>query len=326
MTSRNYSSREELVTNNRISSVVRSAIDVDCAGRCTVADNFIYVTAAPSQAVVRIDCEDNSVRDNYIHVTNGAVAAVVGIQFRAWGNSAVGNHLLFANASYAHLGIDAQQGDHNISGNFVLNESETPSNVGSKGIVLYNINNVCSGNYINAFDYGIDMTGADDSTVNGNFFYNNRIGVDISTCTKCSVSGNAFAGGVHHILSQSDSFTSDLTINANTFSGNSGHTIVARSLRRSIISNNKFTEDFKSASQSAIYLHTSSGTNYTSRNVINGNNITWGGNAGMSIYGIRENSPNDGPNLITGNLVLDATTAQISTQHASSVTADNMVT
>jgi hypothetical protein len=75
----------------------------------------------------------------------------------------------------------------------------------------------------------------------------------------------------------------------------------------------------------AILLNTVSGTNYAYYNTISGNTITSTA-VNKHKYGVRENSVNDGPNIVANNIALNAVTAQISVQHGSSITPNNLTT
>ena len=70
-------------------------------------------------------------------------------------------------------------------------------------------------------------------------------------------------------------------------------------------------------------LLTSTGTAYSIYNKVADNTIK-STVTNKHSYGIRENSANDGPNIITGNVALNAATAQISTQNTSSIVANNL--
>jgi len=73
----------------------------------------------------------------------------------------------------------------------------------------------------------------------------------------------------------------------------------------------------------AIYLSTQGGSNHAHHNIIEGNRIfSIEGNKHQ--YGIREEDANQDYNIITGNNVTDAVTANISTQGVNDVVANNI--
>lgn len=144
---------------------------------------------------------------------------------------------------------------------------------------------------------GFDITGGDCS-ITGCSSYGNITGISLSTGNNNVVSGSTITENVNHGINCDSS--------NNTISGNniSSPTVLA-------VDN----------TYSGILIGNSA---TSTRNVITGNRINGDGATNDYAYGIREQAAADDYNLVVGNIVTGADTAQISLQGSNSVSANNI--
>jgi len=321
-----YNNRDTIIHNNLIIDSRSWYIYTDYDG-IQIEGNMCIVNNNPTAPIIITRSTGGIVRNNTVIVKDSVTTATVALDIDNWGYQVTGNYIFFDNANYAHIGIKCDNSsDAQITGNFILNIDETATDVGSIGIICTQTNNVISGNYINAFDVGLYADGMLDTTVNGNFFYNCVIGIDVSGARVSSITANVFDGSDYNIISQTNSYTSNLSIANNSFVTTRKDAIVMRSFKFcSVIGNTfKWIGLLANDTYSSIILKTVSGTNYSKYNTIQGNVFEHQSANNKPKYNIREDSVNDGANIITGNVAIEAVTEQISTQHVLSDVSHNI--
>lgn len=309
-------SRNHVVNPNGTGEVILSE-----ANNSIVQDNVVEIlTSDPVGPVIKTAGHHVSIANNVIHVEASSTVALIGIQSTT--NCVVtGNDISFendeANVAISTGGVSEQQ----IVGNSMTNTGSRPG--GAMGISMSASTEITvTGNYIQGFNTGIDASSVIDVTISGNTIWDNDLSVDISEAQSLAITGNSFeAQGLseNFIASTSNNYTEHVAITGNSFYNAGGGDIVLRSCRYCVVSGNNFRD---SDGDAAVKLNTVSGTNYSHHNTIDGNVFAGGG----PDFIIRENSVNDGPNIITSNIALGATMSQISTQHGSSVVANNITT
>lgn len=237
---------------------------------------------------VYVDANTSSVIGNVL-IGNGSQNYYTGI---AGGRIVIGNHLTMPD-SFAGRAI--YQGPAGTPDQIIDNYIYMGANAASSAIGIYGAGE-CVGNRIE-FGTGADVasTGIRNGCdlVVGNQVMKAGIGIKVGSSTV--VNGN--------VLSQ-------IRTNAITLDGVSKSTVTGNSIQSPGMETND--------TYSGILL-----TNTATNNIINGNTIS-SNQSNKHKYGIREASSSDDKNIITSNQALNAVTAQISTQGASTVSANNV--
>lgn len=319
------SSGEVIVRGNYIHNPGVNAIYMEGSATAKISDNVIVITNDPTSFLIRTN-NVAIVTDNKIFVTDTNTQALTAIRFQAPASIIANNEIIFESAA-AHVGIAQNTGPSGcvINGNTLTLESPTS---GSIGMDLSSTFADClvTNNTLEGWDTGFYLDSAVDVSLNTNFIFNTSTGIDISAADNCALVGNQFDGVTACITSLSNSPTTYISINGNTFYNCTQDAVNMRSMQYCTVAGNTFnligvgTND----TYSGVLLNTVSGTNYAKYNTI-ANNTFASAAANKPKYNIRENSSNDGPNIVIGNICLNAQTAQISTQHASSQVANNIV-
>ncbi len=281
----------------------------DCGGAalyaaypCAIDGNGIYISTNPSEALIILDSSDPigcTGNEMVIYSTNSA--AVTGIEVNATHMTITGNTIQFESSGFAHVGIDINgQSDCNVSGNTIVNYDLLGTGV------------ITGSGYAN--------------NITGNNFYGFAITVDFSGAEDTSITANTIQNGSYGISAINASIKRGFTIGNNNIYYMEKTAIHLEGVSKATVSGNKlrFIGILTNNTYDGIIL-TSTGTAYSTANVVTDNNIsTPSGNKHR--YGIRENSSNDGGNLISDNIVTDAVTANISTQGATTVAIGNIPT
>lgn len=248
--------------------------------------------------------------------------------------------ILFGNHSSAMTVIyDAVQSSI-VSGNQINNEVYT-ADIG----IVVNSQYYCtvSSNVLNWFNFttgsvGINIGAGQYNTVSGNVTYSIETGVVCSggASTICNnlinsattafvltgaieitVSGNALDLTDQAVVAVNTARKDGLVINGNVFTNSNAHGVASmidlKGVGYSIISSNRI----RCTNTNGILLQ-STGTAYSINNVITGNII----NAGTN--GIKENSANEGPSIITSNIVTAGAGTQIVTAHTGTDVSHNI--
>lgn len=283
-----------------------------------ISANSIIVDSNPSAACIFVDSSDpQTVTGNHILVVSGNSAAVVGVQVDASGMVVSGNTIQFE-TNQAHIGIKVTSGDYQtISGNNIV---EYDGTVGSFGIqfTTARLHVTITGNILYQFETGIGFNGGslESASIAGNSFLC-RYGLILTDCTSVSVTGNSFYdyGAGEAIKAVNTARKDQISIVGNTFEAYNNDVISLQGVGYSTVANNVMG----CTGTNAIFL-TSAGVAYSIYNSITGNVIE-----GACTNGIKENSVNDGPSVIIGNIVPSATnkivSAHVSTDVSHNITA-----
>jgi hypothetical protein len=330
-----FNAINSIVSNNIVEKA--SVIFIESRAVSTTVNNNTIHIAANLTPDYGIAITDNSIVSNNI-INVGAIGVQIGdgngvIQTYGNNNSIIGNSIFFANTTYAHWGIVTENTQFEtrdiVTGNTIVNLSGTPDHAEATAIQLSGAGNTCNSNQITGFAKGISDYQSESlshSTITANTFTNvNYPIIFLAECTNINISDNIITNCIIGISDTSNMLSSHLIITGNNIDSSKNEAIILRSTQNSVVSNNVITNAGASANNTyaAILLTTVSGTNYSKNNVISGNTI----NSTISNkhkYGIRENSANDGANVITNNNVLGAATANISTQNTRSDVSHNI--
>ncbi len=308
-----------VVSNNTILDSYKYGVYLEAVLYSSVEGNVFTIPNNISVAVIYGDSGSflNAITGNAITVTSATTAAVTGIKLDGGYNNLANNVLEF-DSSFAHIGIHiAGAGQMNIGEN-ILHTNQTSGTVGIKATTSQ-FSNIC-GVFFDGWDISIDLSGGSCSGMsitNCSIINPLAKAIDVSGGDDISIVNCHFDTPTLGIVSTTDDYTNNITITGNTFSSTGEEAIIVRSGRYWTITGNTFAG---CGSTSVIWLRTVSGTNYSVYNVISGNTFR----ATSASYNIREDSTNDGPNVITNNIALGASTAQISTQHASTDVSHNI--
>ncbi len=315
-----------LVDGNTIRGCAARFISVS-ARLNIISNNFLYANADVSEAMIVLNSGGQvvDIHDNTIQIENGPTAAVTCIKSSTWGANIFDNLILIENVNFGHKAIDASGGEASIQGNYIFNEAEGGNNNGSRGMIIGTTTNAICGNYIDGFDTAIECFNCNAPNITGNMLINSGVGLEIALSIGGVVSGNAFNSNTVGLQTSSTSFTTGLSITGNTFYVTSHEAIIAKSMKHCAITGNVFKDSGRAANNTyaSVLFMTSSGTNYSTGNTVTGNTFSSTA-ANKPSYNIRENSVNDGPNIVACNVASNAVTSQISLQHGSSIDANNL--
>lgn len=275
--------------------------------------NTCVVKNNPTASIIKVTASDPQiVNNNQIFHYIGSTAGIVGIEIDTNAVTCVGN--LFQNErNYVDVGIQVNANKQylNISGN-ILNDYYT--NSGGIGIDASAGpgNSIFNNNCILGFYKPMDFTGCIGVVISGNQISNTGENIPITNGSELTISDNFFEGS--GITAVNTARKDAIVITGNTFA--SGAFVTLQGIGYSIISNNKF---YNSSGTNSVLI-TSTGTAYSIYNTLVGNNIS-----NTSTNGIKENSANDGPNIILGNIVKGPTNP-IVTAHANTDASHNITT
>ena len=323
-----------IVLNNRVETSLTDFIRVD--GISSIIDGNIITVGATFTGDYPIAITDKTtVSNNTIYI--GDLADPIGdgngiIQSYGKYNSIINNSMYFTNLDVGHWGICTEapsgEGQNLISGNVIINIAGSPNHIDSRAIQLADNNNVCTSNHIIGFEYGVrdyQNNEWNNNTISSNMFYNVSYPIYFTEGSSLAISSNVLKNCKTGIFKTGNGASKYITISANSIFDCDNEAMILRSIQYSTISGNSIADAGNTADDTyaAISLITASGTNYSSYNTLTGNIITSGA-ANVQKYGIRENSANDGPNIVVGNTCTMAGTANISLQHVSSINEHNI--
>lgn len=290
----------------------------DNQGQNDIFCNIIYCTNNPttnySNGLIFSASSYTNIIGNILYVDTGNTAPVYAINPNSTDVVCADNFVYF-NTSFAHLGIINESTNQVIINNNVKMNGSAANSV---GIQCYGDESNISGNRINGFAIAL-TTQAFSQTINNNKISNSLSGVLITNAQNCSISNNVFdTVSGYGIEALNTVQKTGFSICGNTFSFMGGDGIYLQGITQSSISNNVLR---LGTTTNAIFV-TSTGTAYSVYNTIIGNNIS---SSGVITNGIKENSVNDGPNIINGNIIKNCTnpivTANVSTDISHNITA-----
>lgn len=290
-----------------------------------VANNHIEVANNPSSSVIlRVSSSQSEVSGNVIEVRSGNTAALTAINIGADNVNTNGNYVYFG-TSQAHIGLSVSNGYSSITNNSVQGQGG-----GTEiGFQISASEAMVTGNTVFQMGTGMDCTGCDTCVFSNNNMTSIQGKAMILTGTLlCEVIGNKIDSCEYgiYIANTSTATRKQLNISNNLISSITKEGIFLQGVTYSIVSGNKLAQVGTGTNNTyaGIFI-TSTGVAYSVYNVISNNHVdTTNGNAQK--YGIRENSTNDGPNVIVGNICIGAGTTNISPQHASTDTSHNITT
>lgn len=299
-----------LVSNNYITNPGEQVINV--GGPSEFYNNKIIITNNPTGILIDIANVDAVVRNNFIKVTTGNTNPVTVIKVN--GDSVCGDNVMHFVTAEAHKAITAIQSEFSLTGNYIRMETIV---AGSIGIEVNGATDfVLSGSFIYGCALAIDAAGSRDGIITANDIWFNTNAIDVTESDMSTITGNTFEDADSCVFSTSDNYTEWITVTGNSFL-NTGDTILLRSMRYCTVTGNAFHGTGTTAS---VLFKTVSGTNYSKYNTVTGNTLA----SGSGSYQIREDSTNDGPNIVIGNVALGASLAQISTQNANTDVSHNI--
>ena len=312
-------------TGNKITlssnTIVNCSTPISIIGTSVnISQNYIAVDGNITTAAIYLEAGDNIVNGNSVVDLGNVTNVIVGID--VWGNrNIISNNRFYFDSNYAHKGIVGHTPSYiDIVGNvFYSNDWGTVS--GSVGISAINGggSNI-SNNLIYDFETAISVTSS-QNRCSENIIYSCDIGI-ASQASNTVISGNDLYGKGSAAGDGISSTGSNCSIVGNNiyYFGYNGIKVDGgdkNSISSNVITNCGGTTD---NTYSGILI-----TGTSTYNVITGNNIT-GSQANNPKYGISEATSNDGPNIITSNICLDAQTSQISALHASTDVSHNITT
>jgi parallel beta-helix repeat protein len=302
-------SQYSLAQGNNIISTASSGINA-LSAFVTINANFVYYNHDSSTGYAAIESggSSNIISNNFIvlKLNNN-----VGIKTRLE-NMVIGNLICSdtgtGNTSYGIWAVDRVT----VIGNSVH---------------VANDNNVCYGVYMYAGSYNGQMR------IENNMFFNCQVAITSGGYRICdTIIANNYLEDYTNAHQEGillGSSTAAKTSYGNIITGNviknfGKEGIKLTNFGYSTISNNTIYNAGRLTDNTyAAILLQAGGVGYSIYNVLSGNIIN-NDNAKDPAYGIRENSANDGPNIVTSNVVLNCDTANISLQHVSSINANNL--
>lgn len=295
---------------------------------CQMVGNYFFVNTNPTHIIYQ-GGQWGQVLENYMFITTGNTAATYGVYMDNSSYQNVINNTMIFNTNYAHVGVYTNQYNVQITGNYII-ANNVP--VGSIGIKLDGApQGTCNNNYFLGIELGIDMSASTEEMVSQNMFFYTGNGILLTYCSNIDIIGNHFvsyaANAGYGFKSLSTSTVNGINISNNNIERCGEDAIYLQCATRCTIMGNTLLSVGKKTDNtySGIYLG-GSGAVYSTYNIVSGNNINGISAAGgiHAKYCIRENSANDGPNIITNNICLNAGTTQISAQHASTDVSHNI--
>lgn len=314
------------ITDNVISYLTTNAVNI-ASDNNLVSDNHITSAGASASEAIFITGQTNSIVGNKIDVPSGFVAPV-GIYFEAANNTTIAdNSITSVENDGLTLGIGGGGENFLIANNSVVNLDGTPTGGSTVGVyIISGLSGSITGNSVDFLDAGVVIEDCLNIAVSGCKIRGCTIGISVAgVISSCSISGNSLSYCQVGLTGSDANFKTSLSITGNVFDSCSNSSLEANSFRYCSIIGNTFLES-KNDISSALIFNVVSGTNYPQYNTVNGNTFRFTGIGTAPTYNIREETSDMGPNVIVGNTALGASTGQISTQHGSSVSANNLTT
>lgn len=285
---------------------------------CNVTGNTVEINNNPSGSGIELTSSDpQQCTANTIFIYSGNTSAVTSIKITAPSTTVTGNNLQSeSTGSPAHTAIDIQADHCTVSGNAITQYQFTGS-----GIKLNTTDVTVSGNMVYGYAKGINGDNSFRAVIANNHI-DCTTGVSLIDAVWCTVTGNHLKGGTGiGINVGGTTFFCRCTITGNSIEEFGQEGIVLRKVTKSTISNNTIRDCGQTTNNTYAGIILRNGD--SSYNTLQGNVIE-SGEANKHSYGIRENASGDGPNIIVGNIALNAVTAQISTQNTSSDVSHNI--
>lgn len=170
--------------------------------------------------------------------------------------------------------------------------------------------------------YGFQIYVVTDEVILNNVIsdYNGTTGFDISDTKKASLNNYSARYNGSYGVRMHGNYVDENRVIGGLITNSGKHGIFCQGINKCIILGNNLKDNSQDANDTYSDIHLQDTSTY---NNINSNNIDCT-ETNKSKYGIREASSNDDYNLIDGNIVQNAVTANISTQGANTVTGDNI--
>lgn len=300
--------------------------------KCLVEGNFIssFTSSVANKAAIADFGGSSRIMNNSVNISG--TTSVIGIDSEASNATIVGNNINISNSG-THVGIRVWGRRSSAFGNYIGgNYGSANSQI---GISVSSLDSIINSNIIEAvgvLQYGIKTDATSDNCSDCQIVNNQLVlcnyGVysDIPL-TRVSIRGNQFRGNsnsVNGIFVVATSASSYLKIIENTISSAYNDAIILGAVSNSLINGNIIKDCGQTTTNTyaGIYVKTNNSIAST-YNTISNNQIN-STTANKLKYCIREDSSSDGPNIAIGNIALNAVTAQISTQHVSTVSANNI--
>lgn len=290
-----------------------------------VTNNHIEVDNNPTNSViVKMGSSQCELASNVIEVRAGNSAALTAIQIGADNVNVNGNYVYFG-TSQAHIGITGFNGYASITNNSIQGQGAGTET----GFSLSASEAMITGNTVFNMGTGMDLSNCDTCVIsNNNMITIQGKGIILSGCVLCEVIGNKVDSAQYgiYIANTSTATRKQLNISNNLLSSITKEGIYLQGVTYSIISGNKLSQTGTGTNNTyaGIFI-TSTGAAYSVYNVVTNNHVDTT-NANKPSYGIRENSTNDGPNEVIGNICIGMGTAGVSLQHVSSDNSHNITT
>lgn len=309
-----------IVIGNTILNPVTSAIVLKREGGIAQA-NYIEIGNNPTAVVINLNYNNTFALGNLIKVMTGNTAAVTGIGMNAGYSRAENNEVLFL-TYYAHKGIvsNGQNGIKIIANRVDFGNTVTASSVGIEmsGDEMPTIIN----NAINMADTGIDAGGMYGwGQISNNTIFKCKQGINLNGADQTSINGNTIyinSGGTYGIKTTTKS--EELQINNNLIYGAVQDAIYLVASTYCTIVGNKMIDCCLGTDNTyaGIYLSGTSRYNTIVGNVFRSSSVN------NPKYGIREAAAADGANVIIGNVILSAETENISVQNVNTDVSHNI--
>jgi len=312
---------------NYVASFASTGIDSSVPGE--IASNTIHINSnITGYGIYTRTSDPQLITGNTVFIFTAPTQATTAMFIDGDNTTVTGNSIQFeTSGTYNHIGIDSTADYVVITGNNI-----TEYNLAGTGIRSSSggDNLTISGNNILGFNLGINGNSIRYSSINGNVIQSGT-SIDLTDAFIIQVADNVLIGNgnanSYGIFVSGTSFAiKQFSITGNIIREHKKEGIYLAATSYSTISNNVITNVGQGTNDtySGILLKSVS-TSHSTYNVINGNTIT--SDAGSKHkYGIREDASTDGPNIVTSNIALNAVTTQISTQHGSTVSTNNITT
>jgi hypothetical protein len=303
------SSWQAVVSGNHVSEFTFEGISSNVP--CNITGNSVYQRNGTGNLGIYIFSSDpNQCTANTIFVYDNVSFVFTGIYCTAASSTITGNNIQYeSSASPAHKGILLGADKISCTGNSITQYQFTGTGIVRSG----NPNHLTiTGNMITGFNNGIDITGVTYGICDGNAIRCN-FGIIATDSNQCIISNNSIytntATGSQIAIYANNASTCTITITGNSIERSGVEVIYLAKVTKSIISNNRIFNGGRNISSAGILL-----TGTSTYNTIAGNTIYT--SSGSYTYGIREAAAADGPNTITGNILLNWSTAAIGDQNS----------
>jgi hypothetical protein len=307
-----------VVTGNHVSEFTFEGITSSTPANIT--GNSVYQRNGTGNLGIYLASSDpQQCTANTIFVYDNVSFVFTGIYCVTASATITGNNIQYeSSTSPAHKGILIGADKVACTGNSITQYQFTGTGIIRSGSPNYV---TISGNIITGFATGIDMTSMFYSTCNGNTV-NCNTGIIATSSTHCIISSNSIYGNTVSSGSAVGIYVNNASTNVITVTGNAIYRtalegIYLAKITKSIISDNKIYNGSQTTGSAGILL-----TGTCTYNTITGNTVHASSN--IYTYGIREASSADGPNIITGNILLNWTTAAVGDQNASTDVSHNI--